>query len=251
VATRVRLPYGTSNSLAFLRSFSGIEGNRVAYEAIRDGVAGALLASIAGSGEQRLTSTKRIDVPTSWSPDGKLLALTSVGESGNYEVRLLPVDGDHTPQIFVQGSFNAGGARFSPDGHWVAYVSDESGRNEVYLHPYPEAGTRVQISAAGGSQPVWSSNGRELFFRSGDELLAVNVTLAPNFSASKPVVLFSRFMPENSSGRAYGLMADYDVSNDGQRFVFPKYKPDSSDAPRPRVILGWFSELKRLTSAGK
>jgi Tol biopolymer transport system component len=226
------------------------DGTRVAYEATRDGVAGALLAHIDGSGEQRLTSTKRIDVPTSWSPDGKLLALTSVGENGNYEVRFLPVEGDHRPQIFVQGPFNAGGARFSPDGHWVAYVSDESGRNEVYVRPYPE-GTRVQISAAGGSQPVWSRDGHELFFRSGDELLAVNVTPGPNFTAGKPVVLFSRSTQEDSSGMAYNFMADYDVSNDGRRFVFPKYKPDSSNAPRARVILGWFSELKRLTSAGK
>jgi serine/threonine protein kinase/Tol biopolymer transport system component len=227
------------------------DGTRVAYEATRNGVAGALLASVDGSGEQRLTSTKRIDVPTSWSPDGKLLALTTVGESGNYEVRFLPVDGNHTPQIFVQGPFNAGGARFSPDGHWVAYVSDESGRNEVYVRPYPEAGTRLQISAAGGSQPVWSRNGRELFFRKGDELLAVNVTLAPSFTAGKPLVLFSRSTPEDSSGMAYGLMADYDVSNDGRRFVFPKYNPDSSNVPRARVILDWFFELKRVTTPGK
>ena len=226
------------------------DGSRVAYEATRDGVAGALLARIDGSGEQRLTSTKRVDIPTSWSPDGKLLALTSFGESGNYEVRLLPVEGDHTPQMFVQGPFNAGGARFSPDGHWVAYVSDESGNNEVYVRPYPE-GTRVQISAAGGTQPVWSSNGRELFFRNGDELLAVSVSPGLTFTAGKPSVLFSRSMQEDSSGRAYGFMADYDVSNDGRRFVFPKYTPNSSNAPRARVILGWVQELKRLAGAGK
>jgi serine/threonine protein kinase/Tol biopolymer transport system component len=226
------------------------DGTRVAYEATRDGVAGALLARTDGSGEQRLTSTKRVDVPTSWSPDGNLLALTSAGESGNYEVRFISMEGDHTPQIFVQGPFNAGGARFSPDGHWVAYVSDESGRNEVYVRPFPE-GTRQQISAAGGTQPVWSSNGRELFFRSGDELLAVNVTPGPTLTAGKPIVLFSRSLQEDSSGRAYDFMADYDVSNDGRRFVFPKYNPNSSNVPRARVILGWFSELKRLTIAGK
>jgi len=153
-------------------------------------------------------------------------------------------------RYLYKGPFNAGGARFSPDGHWVAYVSDESGRNEVYVRPYPE-GTRVQISVAGGSQPVWSSNGHELFFRSGDELLAVTVSPGPNFSASKPVVLFSRSMPEDSSGRAYDFMADYDVSNDGRRFVFPKYHPDSTNVPHARVILDWFLELKRVTATGK
>ena len=227
------------------------DGTRVAYRATRDGVAGALLARVDGSGEQRLTSTKRIDIPTSWSPDGKLLALTSLGESGNYEVRLISVEGDHTPQMFVQGPFNAGAARFSPNGHWVAYVSDESGNNEVYVRPYAE-GTRVQISASGGTQPVWSSNGRELFFRNGDELLAVSVTAGATFSAGKPLVLFSRSMQDDSSGGAYrGFMADYDVANDGRRFVFPKYSPRSSNAPRARVILGWSAELKRLAGTGK
>ncbi len=109
----------------------------------------------------------------------------------------------------------------------------------------------MQISAAGGSQPVWSRNGRELFFRRGDELLAVNVTLEPNLTAGKSVVLFSRSTPEDSSGIAYHLMADYDVSNDGRRFVFPKYNPESSNVPRATVILDWFVELKRLTTAGK
>ena len=225
------------------------DGTRVAYEATRDGVAGALLARVDGSGEQRLTSTKRIDIPTSWSPDGKLLAVTSFGESGTYEVRSIPVEGEHKPQMFVQGPFNAGGARFSPDGHLLAYVSDESGNSEVYVRPYPE-GTRVQISA-GGTQPVWSSNGRELFFRHGTELLVVSLTPSPTFTASKPVVLFSRSMPEDGSGRAYGFMADYDVSTDGRRFVFPKYAPNSSNAPRARVVLGWPAELKRLVGAGK
>jgi serine/threonine-protein kinase len=162
----------------------------------------------------------------------------------------MAVDGDPTQQIFVQGPFNAGGARFSPQGNWVAYVSDESGRNEVYVRPYPE-GTRVQISAAGGSQPVWSSNGRELFFRSGDELLSVNVTPGQNFTASKPVVLFSRSMPEESSGRAYEFMADYDISKDGSRFVTPKYNPNSTNVPRARVILNWFAELKRLATSSR
>lgn len=228
------------------------DGTRVAYRATRDGVAGVLFARVDGSGEQRLTSTKRIDIPTSWSPDGKLLALTSLGESGNYEVRLIPVEGDHTPQVFVQGPFNAGGARFSPNGHWVAYVSDESGNNEVYVRPYGE-GTRVQISASGGTQPVWSSNGHELFFRNGDELLAVSITSGPTFSAGKPMVLFSRSMQDDSaSGRAYGgFMPDYDVANDGRRFVLPKYNPRSSNAPRARVILGWSAELKRLAGTGK
>jgi len=167
---------------------------------------------------------------------------------GYLEIWLIPIEGGHTPQTLVQGPFNAGGARFSPDGRWVAYVSDESGRNEVYVRPYPQAGTHVQISADGGSQPVWSRNGRELFFRHGDDLIAVNVSLAANFTAGKPLIVFSRFTPEDSSGPAYDLMADYDVSADGQRFVMPNYKVDASNIPNARVILSWFDEIKRRTT---
>ena len=224
------------------------DGARVAYEATRDGVAGALVARVDGSGEERLSSTKQLHIPTSWTPDGKLLAITAGADNGYLEIWLIPIEGGHTPQTLVQGPFNAGGARFSPDGRWVAYVSDESGRNEVYVRPYPQAGTHVQISADGGSQPVWSRNGRELFFRHGDDLIAVNVSLAANFTAGKPLIVFSRFTPEDSSGPAYDLMADYDVSADGQRFVMPNYKVDASNIPNARVILSWFDEIKRRTT---
>jgi serine/threonine-protein kinase len=224
------------------------DGTRIAYEATRDGVAGALVARIDGSNEQRLTSTKRIHVPTSWSPDGKTLALTFAAESGFLEVLLVAVDGEHTLRTFVQGSFNAGGARFSPDGKWVAYVSDESGRNEVYVRPYEQAGGRIQISADGGSQPVWSRSGRELFFRNGDQLLAVGMGAEPTLTPGRPVLLFSRATEEDASGFAYDLMADYDVSLDGQRFVFPKYNREVSNVPKVRVILNWFAGIKRLTN---
>ena len=227
------------------------DGWRVAYEATRDGVAGSLIARLDGSGEERLTATKRLHTPTSWTPDGKFLAITAGADSGYLEIWLVPIDGDHTPQTFVQGPFNAAGARFSPDGNWVAYVSDESGRNEVYVRPYPQAGTRVQISAGGGSQPVWSRDGRELFFRHGEEFLAVGVTLAPAFTARKPAVMFSKFTPEDASGPAYDVIADYDVSPDGQRFIMPKYKQDASYIPNARVILAWFEELKRQRTTGK
>lgn len=227
------------------------DGQRVAYEATRDGVAGTLIAQVDGSGEQRLSSTKRLHLPTSWTPDGTALAITAGAESGYLEVWVIPIDGDHTPQILVQGPFNAGGARFSPDGRWVAYVSDESGRNEVYLRPYPQAGARIQISAEGGTQPVWSPNGRELFFRNRDHMFVVKMTLGSQIVAGKPQVLFSRSLPEDSSGPAYDLIADYDVSRDAQRFVMPKYSVASGNAPNARVILNWSEELKGKTNVGK
>ena len=225
------------------------DGTWVAYEATRDGTAGAWVARVDGSDEQRLTSSKRADVPTSWTPDSKKLAITTGTESGYTEVGIVSIEGDHPIEKLVSGPFNAGGAQFSPDGRWVAYVSDESSRNEVYVRQYQEPANRVQISAAGGSQPMWSKTGRELFFRSGNELLAVNVTLGSSVVAGKPVVLFSKAMPESPSGSAYRFSSKYDVSKDGQRFVIPKSNPESSDSPRARVILNWFSDLKQRLSA--
>ena len=92
---------------------------------------------------------------------------------------------------------------------------------------------------------MWSGNGRELFFRNGNDVFAVDVTLASNFTAGKPVQLFSKPLPESTSGRIYKLSSDYDVSRDGQRFVVPKFNPESSDSPRGRVVLNWFAELKQ------
>ena len=227
------------------------DGKKLAYEATRDGVAGVMLSEVDGGGEQRLSSTKRLHVPTSWTVDGTAVAITAGAESGYLEVWLIPLSGDHTPQILVQGPFNAGGARFSPDGHWLAYVSDESGRNEIYLRAFPQAGPRIQISAEGGTAPVWSRSGRELFFRNGDQLFGVSMTLGAQAVAGKPQVLFSKLIAEDASGPAYDIIADYDVSPDGQHFVMPKYSAEARKPANAIVILNWSEELKRRVASGK
>ena len=207
-----------------------------------------MISNVDGSSEERLTSDKRFNFPTSWSPDGKQLLITAASESGNIEVRLIAVDADRKELTFLQGPFNAGGARFSRDGHWLAYVSDESGRNEVYVRSYPGAGTRIPISSDGGTQPVWSRNGRELFFRNGDQTLSVTVGRSPSPVVGKPQILFTRTALDDSSGPAYGMAADYDVSLDGQRFIMRKHNLDNSQIPAARIIFNWFDELKRLTA---
>lgn len=227
------------------------DGRRLAYQATRDGVTGVMISNVDGGNEERLTSDKRFNFPTSWSPDGKQLLITGANESGNSDVRLVSVDGDRKQLTLIQGPFNAGGARFSPDGHWIAYVSDESGRYEVYVRSYPEGGTRIPISSAGGTQPVWSRNGRELFFRNGDQTISVTVGLSPSPVVGKPETLFTRTTFDDSSGPAYGMSADYDVSLDGQRFVMRKHNQDNNQVPTARIVFNWFDELKRLTSTNR
>jgi len=135
-----------------------------------------------------------------------------------------------------------GGARLSPDGKWLVYVSNESGQNDVYLRAFPALDRRWSISTQGGTQPLWNPSGKEIFYRSGDKMMAVEVTTTPQVTLSTPRVLFEQRY-------AYGAgitMANYDVTQDGQRFIMVK---DESGAARLNVILNWLSELRRVAPA--
>ena len=134
----------------------------------------------------------------------------------------------------------------SPDGHWLAYQSNESNQDEIYVRPFPSGDGRWPISNGGGTQPLWARNGRELFYRHGNTLLSVPVETTATFSAGTPTTVFegSYFSPPvGLAGRTY------DVSPDGQRFLMIKDAPagDPNVAPASiDVVLNWFEELKRL-----
>jgi hypothetical protein len=138
----------------------------------------------------------------SWSPDGKVLLV----EDGP-RFAILEPDGDRRPRPFASapGDLYLNWPRLSPNGRWLAYLSDESGAREVYVRPFPGSGSRWAISKDGGDQPVWARNGRELFYRSGDRIMAVEVTSDPTFSVSRPTILFE--------AKTRGF---YDVTPDGQ-----------------------------------
>jgi hypothetical protein len=154
---------------------------------------------------------------------------------------------DHKAQPFLQSRFNESAPCFSPDGRWLAYVSDESGRIEVYVQPYPGPGGKWQISTEGGTEPVWNPNGKELFYRSGNKMMAVDVTTQPSFSAGKPKMLFEgQYLPTPVT------YPDYDVSPDGQRFLMLKPVEQSATAPTQiNVVQNWFEELKRRVPTGR
>lgn len=130
-------------------------------------------------------------------------------------------------------------ARLSSDGRWMAYHSNESGRFEVYVAPYPGPGGRSQVSTSGGSNPVWSPEGRELFFQSGNKLMAAAIATTPELRAGVPRVLFE------------GPFEGFDVAPDGQRFLLvrPAY-PDLATPPLV-VVLGWLNDLERRAPAKK
>jgi eukaryotic-like serine/threonine-protein kinase len=184
------------------------------------------------------------NVPGSFSPDGQVLAF--MGNNPTFDLYTLPLR-DGKPQTFLRTPSDETAPRFSPDGHFIVYASNESGRFEIYVRPYPGPGGKWQISTEGGMEPVWNPRGRELLYRSGNKMMAVEVTTQGTFSAGKPKVLFEG--PYVPTPRSF---PDYDVSPDGQRFLVLKGSEQAQAGPAQiNVVLNWFEELKQKVPTGK
>jgi len=185
------------------------------------------------------------DFPLSFSPDRQLLVFVELNPNTQRDIWVLRLS-DRKLQPFLRTRFNETVPRFSPDGHWLAYMSDESGHYEIYIQPFPGPGGKYQISSEGGAEPVWNPNGRELFYRSGYKMMAVDVMTQPSFSTGKPRVLFEGlYLPS-------GVTPSYDVSPDGQRFLMLKAAQQGQPAAvQINVVLNWFEELKQKVPVGK
>uniref|UniRef100_Q01ZL0 Serine/threonine protein kinase n=1 Tax=Solibacter usitatus (strain Ellin6076) TaxID=234267 RepID=Q01ZL0_SOLUE len=171
-------------------------------------------------------------LPTSWAPDGKRLLFTQLGTSNHTDVSILSVEGERKVSPILQSRFRAGQAAFSPDGRRMAYTSDESARPEIYVQEFPGPGGKVQVSSQGGLDPVWGRQGRELFYRSGGKMMAVDI------EAGTARVLFE--------ARYNG---GYDVSADGQRFLMVKSGGAAPPVTELNVVLNWPGDSKLSRSA--
>jgi Tol biopolymer transport system component/predicted Ser/Thr protein kinase len=223
------------------------DGKRIAFQSNQEGTPNVFWQLADGSGgPERLTTSEYRRSPNSWSPDGQLLAFIEVNPTTGYDIWVLRLS-DRKAQPFLRTQFNEGAPRFSPDGHWLAYISDESGRYEIYVQPYPGPGGKWQISTEGGTEPVWNPNGRELFYRSGDKMMAVEIATQHGFTAGKPWMLFQdEYVPTPAT------FPNYDVAPDGRRFLMLKPTEQTQSAPTQiNVVLNWFEELKRRVPAGK
>ena len=194
---------------------------------------------------ERLTTSEYALAPKSFSPDGKLLAYVEINPNTGYDIWVLRLS-DLKAQPWLQTPFNESVPQFSPDGHWLAYISDESGIYEVYAQPYPGPGGKYQISTEGGTEPVWNPNGKELFYRNSDKMMAVDVATQPGFSVGKPRILFQGQYVPTSATFPY-----YDVSRDGQRFLMIKESEDKPALTQIVVVQNWFEELKARVPPGK
>jgi Tol biopolymer transport system component len=151
---------------------------------------------------------------------------------------VLPLFGDRQPFPFLHGEFNESQGQFSPDGKWMAYVSDESGESQIYVQSFPKPTGKWQISANGGSQPRWRRDGKELFYVAPDrKLIAVTVKTGPTFEAEAPRVLFETTLPAVAPRQTYA------VSADGQRFLLNA--PVDTESPPMTIVLNWTGLLKR------
>lgn len=180
--------------------------------------------------------------PLAVSPNSQTLMLGR-NHAGVPGVDLVSLDGSGKIQTLLQSRFIQTQAEFSPDGHWVAYMSNESGRDEIYVQPYPGLGGKRLLSTEGGTFPRWARNGREIFYRNEDKIMNVSLETQPAFKAGTPRVLFQ--------GGGYLGLGNYDVAPDGQHFLMLKEKDAPASSKEVSIVLNWTDELKRRVPTGK
>jgi Tol biopolymer transport system component len=220
------------------------DGKRIAF------VSGDITKSVLywkaadGTGEdERLSSEQLPQAPWSWSRDAKTLLLIEATSSLGIKTYIgaLSMEGDHTRKPLLQEKHNEGYPKISPDGRWMAYTSEESGKSEVYVRPFPVVNKgKWQVSTSGGSDPLWSLDGRELFYRNGDSVMVVAVQTETTFKPGKIEALFN--------GK---YDSSWDISHDGKRFLMikpPASTGAAATAAGPHkivIVVNWFQELRQ------
>jgi serine/threonine-protein kinase len=229
------------------------DGRRVIFGSSRAGLTLNLFwqASDGTGAVERLTESQNTQYPMAVSPDGTRLVVRE-DRRGLGDLLLLPLQGERRPEPLVQTPFRELNAEISPDGRWIAYQSNESGRDEIYVRPFPTVNEgRWQVSTGGGSRPLWARNGQELFYltAAGDALMSTPVSGSSSFKTGNPAKVFETtayYVPLASAANSPGRT--YDVSPDGRRFLMikPVAGAEQNTAPQSiTVVQNWFEELTR------
>ena len=228
------------------------DNRQVAYAASRTGQKRGVYrrAADGGSAEELLDTSDQHSHVMDWTPDGLALLVefsgSFSGSATGSDLMLLDLEARQFRPL-IQTRFNERFGRFSPDGKWLAYSSDESGRDEIYVQPFPSLNARVQVSTDGGVQPVWSLDGSELFYRAAQNVIAATVKSRAPLTFAPPRVLFAdRFERPQAAGHV-----SYDVAPDGRFLMIAAPEGRAGHQSEIHVVLNWFEELRRLAKAGR
>jgi eukaryotic-like serine/threonine-protein kinase len=216
----------------------GADSQKVLFSSNRGGTFALYLKNADGSGSEQKLVDYGLALANAWdwSRDGKYVLVRTGSELGYLAWQ------DRTTTALFQSKWTVRGAQFSPDGHWIAYASNETGNMEVYVSPFPSVNGKWQVSNGGGQEPKWRSNGKELFYVSREgKIMAVSVSAGASFEAGTPVALFQTHRRQPLSSQD---LFSYDVSSDGQRFLIAN-KLDEPNAEPLSVLLNWASEIER------
>jgi serine/threonine-protein kinase len=197
-----------------------------------------------GEEPEMLSRDGEVQFPSSWSPDGKTLAYAEiklVNSETDYDIWLLSGGGPWKRQNLIRTPFKDDQPMFSPDGRALAWVSTDAGRSQVYVRPYPGPG-RTLVSTGGGTEPIWSRSGTELFYRDGRRFFSVPISTAGTLTVGQPALLFEG---DFDSGSLTPGIPSYDVAPDGRRFIVVTGTADAESPSRLDVVMNWVEDLKR------
>jgi Tol biopolymer transport system component len=234
------------------------DATQVVFRSARNGSSDLFIKAANGAtDEQPLLVSQQNKTPLDWSRDGRFLLFSVLDAKTQSDLWVLPMAPSNgsadarKPFPIVQTSFDETQGQFSPDGRWIAYTSNESGRDEVYVRPFSEAGGKSQVSTGGGSQPRWRADGKELFYVAADaHLMAVPVRATSEGRAidpGTPLMLFPTHLANGAgiSLTGYQSRALYAVTRDGRFLMNASTDPAAADIPPLTVVLNWQEELKQ------
>ena len=221
------------------------DGERIVFRSLASGPGDLFWVAADGSGApEPLVTSDASDASTSVSPDGRTVVFTRNLGPEHGEIWQVPLEGERTATPLLQGPFVRGNASISPDGRWLAYRSDESGEFEIYLQPYPGPGPKTPVSIGGGQNVVWSSDGSELFYRAGLNVMAVAVDTEPTLRVSAPRALLESAHFFTPGARQYHVAPDGRFLMIGIGSIITS--DDESEHDHLVVVENWLDELKRL-----
>ena len=220
------------------------DGSRLAFSSSQDGTLQMSWMPIDGSAPvERLASSFLYQFPSFFSPDGRQLLFVELDPATAQDVWALPLDQGRKPRPVLRSQSVEDGPVLSPDGQWLAFVSNESGDNAVYVRRFSGSGRKIRISTGSGQEVAWAPDGHELFYRSGDRMMAVDIVTQPALRAGKPHLLFERTFATGGPWR------NYDVSRDGRRFLMLKPANEDVALTQMNVVLNWFDEVSKRVPA--